>query len=487
MFDSLNRHMLPPYGSDEVQAPNFVRLAERSATFDTSYVCSMPCMPARRDLHTGRPHFLHRGWGPIEPFDDSMPSLLHDAGVYTHLVTDHYHYFEDGGATYHNRYSSWEFMRGQEGDRWFGQVRDPQYPDGVGRLQNPNAQIRQDQLNRAQMPREEDMPQTRTFQAGIDFMRRNASDDNWMLQIETFDPHEPFFAGKAYKDMYPEDYMGPQFDWPNYTKVSETDEQVAHCRHEYKALVSMCDANLGRVIDAFDELNLWDDTMLIVWTDHGFLLGEHGWWAKMRMPWYEELARTPFFVWDPRSKVQNERRASLVQPAIDIAPTLLEYFGVAQSPDMLGKSLAPVIASDAPTRDAALFGVFGAQVNVTDGRYVYMRATADPAVQIHEHTLMPAYMTALFSPEQLRNSTLSPPLSFTKGCPVLRVPVDAAWLDGDTGKTLLFDLEADPRQANLVTDPAIEARMIAKLIALMQECDAPREQYERLGLDKGTR
>ncbi len=65
MFDSLNQHMLPPYGCEWVHAPNFERLAGRCATFDNSYVGSMPCMPARRDLHTGRYNFLHRSWGPL--------------------------------------------------------------------------------------------------------------------------------------------------------------------------------------------------------------------------------------------------------------------------------------------------------------------------------------------------------------------------------------------------------------------------------------
>ena len=116
MFDSLNRHLLPPYGCGWVRAPNFARLAERTLTFDRCYVGSMPCMPARRELHTGRYNFLHRNWGPIEPFDDSTPELLQRHGVHTHLVSDHYHYWEDGGATYHNRYGTWEGVRGQEGD-----------------------------------------------------------------------------------------------------------------------------------------------------------------------------------------------------------------------------------------------------------------------------------------------------------------------------------------------------------------------------------
>ena len=122
MFDTLNRRMLPPYGCDWIHAPNFSRLAERTVTFDNCYVGSMPCMPARREMHTGRYNFLHRSWGPLEPFDDSTPEILSENGVYTHLSTDHQHYFEDGGASYHTRYDSWEFHRGQEGDAWIGQV-----------------------------------------------------------------------------------------------------------------------------------------------------------------------------------------------------------------------------------------------------------------------------------------------------------------------------------------------------------------------------
>ena len=76
MYDSLNRHMLEPYGCTETLTPNFTRLARRSAQFETCYAGSLPCMPARRELHTGRYNFLHHSWGPIEPYDDSMPEIL---------------------------------------------------------------------------------------------------------------------------------------------------------------------------------------------------------------------------------------------------------------------------------------------------------------------------------------------------------------------------------------------------------------------------
>ena len=80
LLDSLNRNAMTPYGSEVVHTPNFTRFQERAITFDNHYVGSLPCMPARRDLHTGRNHFLHRSWGPLEPFDDSFPELLKQNG-----------------------------------------------------------------------------------------------------------------------------------------------------------------------------------------------------------------------------------------------------------------------------------------------------------------------------------------------------------------------------------------------------------------------
>lgn len=113
MFDTLNRHFLPCYGCEWTHAPNFQRLAEKTCVFDNCYIGSMPCMPARRELHTGRYNFLHRSWGPLEPYDDSAIAMLSASGIYTHLVTDHQHYWEDGGATYHFRYTSFDFIRGR--------------------------------------------------------------------------------------------------------------------------------------------------------------------------------------------------------------------------------------------------------------------------------------------------------------------------------------------------------------------------------------
>ncbi|BCH35274.1 sulfatase [Mesorhizobium sp. L-8-10] len=476
MFDSLNRRMLPPYGDTTTHAPNFARLAERTAVFDNCYAGSMPCMPARRELHTGRYNFLHRSWSPLEPFDDSVPEMLRKAGVYTHLATDHQHYWEDGGATYHNRFSSYEFFRGQEGDLWKGEV------EGVDRRNLANFAYRmlhQDEVNRKHLSDEADHPQTRTFDAGLEFVSTNADQDKWMIQIETFDPHEPFFSYARWHALYPD--TGEDFDWPPYARVTEDEAKVGQARNRYLALLSMCDANLGRLLDLMDEKDMWKDTMLIVCTDHGYMLGEKGWWAKSVMPWYDETIHTPLFVWDPRSRVRGKRRKALVQ-TIDIGPTLLDLFGLSPTRDMQGRPLAGTVAEDSPVRQAGMFGIFGSHVSVTDGRYVYMRGSVRPDnTPLFEHTLMPAHMRALFSPLELARAELAPPFSFTKGAPVLKIP---AWAMGTPWSygTLLYDLETDPAQERPLNDPELELRMASMLVALMRGNDAPPEQYERLGL-----
>ena len=479
MFDSLNRHFLPPYGCEWVHAPNFERLVERTVTFDNSYVGSMPCMPARREIHTGRYNLLHRSWGPLEPFDDSMPQILKESGVYTHLVSDHQHYWEDGGCTYHTRYNSWEISRGQEGDPWKGWVKDPEIPEAVatrhGKL------WRQDWVNRTYMTREQDQPQAKTFAMGTEFIRTNHQQDNWFLHIETFDPHEPFFTQQNYRDLYPHDYDGPEFDWPNYARVTETPAQVQHCRYEYAALVSMCDAHLGKVLDLMDEFDLWQDTMLIVNTDHGHLLGEHDWWAKCVQPFYNEVARSPLFIWDPRNGQHGEHRKSLVQ-TIDLAPTLLEFFGVERPDDMQGVPLRETIATDKPVREAGLFGVHGGHVNCTDGRYVYMRAPTDPRNEpLYNYTLMPTHMRMMFTLDELRDVELAEPFSFTKGCRTIKTRA-RGWINPHPFGTLLFDLEKDPKQEHPIEDPDVEEMMIQHMIRLMRANDAPPEQFERLGL-----
>lgn len=498
LFDSLNRKSLQPYGAETIKTPNFLRLAERALTFDTHYVGSLPCMPARRDLQSGRLSFLHRSWGPLEPFDNSFPELMFSAGIYSHLVTDHYHYWEDGGWTYHNRYDTYEFIRGQERDPWKAMVQPPweRLREMYHRLQFDDRRRSKHAvniINRALMSRkEEDFTAVQCFTKGIEFLDANRATDGWFLQIETFDPHEPFFAPERYRDDYPTNYSGPILDWPPYARVDEAPDECAELRANYRAIVALCDAQMGRLLDYFDEHDLWRDTALIVSTDHGFLLGEHDWWAKLRMPCYEEVAHIPLFVHHPdHASKAGERRKALTQ-TIDLMATFLDLFGIAPPAEVQGRSLTSLLTTDATFRAAALYGVFGSAVNITDGRYTYFRYPDDIAAQeIYNYTLMPTNITSIFRTDELSAATIAGPFGFTKGCPLLKIPTvpkfpgigrylePGFFQDTDT---VLYDLERDPGQMYPIRDPEVEARLTDLMVSLMKDTEAPPEAYVRLGL-----
>jgi arylsulfatase A-like enzyme len=413
-----------------------------------------------------------------------MPELLKTHGISSHLFSDHYHYWEEGGANYHTKYSTWECYRGHEGEPWKADLTaaPDMHPESLNnKVRGLGGFLKQDWINRHYIRKESDFPQAQTFAGGLQFLETNHTADNWFLHIETFDPHEPYFSPERFQALYRENLKGPHFDWPPYRKVQESDEAVRHCRAQNAALHTMCDEYLGKVLDAMDRHGLWKDTLLIVNTDHGFLLGEHGWWAKCAQPFYNEVANMPFFVWDPRSGKAGERRKSLVQ-TIDIAPTILDFFGVPLPPDMQGAPLRETVAADKPVREAGLYGLFGGHVNVTDGRYVYMRAPASPDNQpLTEYTLMPAHMRRAFDVKDLQEIGLAEPFPFTKGCRTMTI-AGRAWLKAHEFGNLLFDLDSDPKQEHPIQDRAVEERMIGLLRDLMRKNNAPEEQFRRLGV-----
>ncbi|HEX2555714.1 MAG TPA: sulfatase [Microvirga sp.] len=493
LFDSLNRHSLGLYGGTYIQTPNFDRLAERSVVFENHYVGSLPCMPARRDLHSGRLSMFHRSWGPLEPFDQSFPAILGRSDIYSHLVSDHYHYFEDGGWSYHNRYSTWEYIRGQEGDKWKAMVTPP-----IDRLREKYHKIQVDEnrdsfrfqamLNREAILEEQDFPSVQCIDAGLKFLSENKDSDNWFLQIETFDPHEPFHAPARFRKDYPTEYEGAILDWPRYREVSESPAEIAELRANYAALVSLCDEQLGRILDRFDQEDLWSNTAIVLTTDHGFLLGEHDLWGKTRLPCYNEVARIPLLIHHPDFQNRRGERRMALSQATDLMPTFLDVFGLSAPVPAQGRSLLPVLEADVPQRDCAVYGIFGGAVNITDGRYTYFRApVADE--QLYEYTLMPTHMHGFFEAKEFVGAQLVNPFDFTQGMPLLRLPAlgDAKRPPIQGGgfhdlRTVLYDVASDPHQTRPVDDGEVERRLIELLRAEMIRHEAPAELFQRLGL-----
>ncbi len=502
LFDTLNRRDLSCHGGTYAHTPNFQRLAERSVTFDNHHVGSLPCMPARREIQTGRHNFLHRSWGPMEPFDNSFTEILGaQAGVYCHIATDHAHYWEDGGATYHTRFDSFDLIRGQEADMWKGLVapdearwRETYHPRQLN-FERRN-KLRSDLVNREYRGGYADYPTVRTFDAGLEFLEANRAADDWFLQIECFDPHEPFTITEEFRARYVTDYRGPIFDMPTYGAVEETDAEVAEIRANYAATLEHCDRQLGRLLDHFDAHDLWKDTALVLTTDHGFLLGEHDLWGKLILPFYNEIAHIPLFIHHPGHAASAGRRCAALTQTIDLMPTFLDLWHQPPPDEVQGHSLLGLLADPEAAgmhalREAALFGQHGAAVNVTDGRHVYMRYPEDVrGGEINQYTLMPTHIKSLFSVAELRDAELAGPFGFTKGLRLLKVPSDerspyyhrqGAGVQIDC-TTRLFDLAEDPAQLHPLDNAEAEDRMTGHLTALMRAGDAPKELYRRFGL-----
>ena len=329
VLDTVRRDYLSTYGNDWVHTPALDRLAERGVVFDNHWVGSLPCMPARREFMTGRYNFIYRGWGPIEPYDDTLPGELRKNDVFTHLLTDHYHYFELGGENYHTAFNTWDFFRGQENDWWASHVDRMALPDHLGQLSQQNYG------NRKLQQREEDFSGPKTAQAAIEWLKTNRASDDWFLQVEIFDPHEPFYCTEKYRAMYGDDYDGPFYDWPSYDEVHESPEAVEHIRKCYAGLLTMTDHWVGRIFDTLDDLGLWDDTLVVFTTDHGTMLAEHDFWMKNIMPLYNEIVRIPLIASLPGNERADTRTGALTQ-TIDLMPTFLDYFDTPVPPHVQG-------------------------------------------------------------------------------------------------------------------------------------------------------
>ncbi|WP_299653962.1 sulfatase [uncultured Jannaschia sp.] len=497
LFDSLNRSALGAYGGTAIPTPNFDRLAARSMTFDRHYVGSLPCMPARRDMHSGRLNFMHRSWGPLEPFDNSFAEILKWRGTYTHMITDHLHYFEDGGAGFHTRFNSWEYVRGQEYDPWIARV-DPKV-EGVRETfaeshypPTRDSKRFQHMVNCEVMREEGDFPGPQCFGKAFEFLDRNRAADDWLLMLECFDPHEPFHAPDRFREAFRTNYEGGVLDWPYYERVAETPDEIAEIRANYAALLTMCDEYLGRLLDYLDAHDMWDDTALIVTTDHGFLLGEHDWWGKCRMPYYEEVSHIPLMIHDPRQPGAAGRRTGALTQTTDLMPTLLGLHDAEVPVEVCAQDLDVFLADPgAEGREVAVFGVFGGPIGITDGASVLYHYPPDwTAPGLREYTLAPHHMSAPFTEKELATAELVPGFDFTRGVPLLsyaalpdakRVPMNDGLGFEDTG-TRLYDLHRDPRQETPIEDARRAADLRQAAVAVLTAHDTPNEVYDWYGL-----
>lgn len=484
LMDSLNREYLKPYNPDSwVITPNINQFAEDSLICDKHYVGSAPCMPARRDFLTGRLNFLDRNWGPMEPFDCSLPKILKENNIFSHIITDHDHYMEAGGEGYMQQFQTWDYIRGQEYDPWISRVTPAPVPEKYY-----GQRFKQYDLNRQMFTTDDTYPTPVTFQHAIEWLHDNKGEDNYFLQVEVFSPHEPFNAPQEFLDLYEDDYDGPDFDSSTYRKVTEPPEAIAHLKKKYAAGLTMTDKWFGKFMDTIKELGLYDDTLIILTTDHGHLLGEHGYTGKNYMHQYNRISNIPLFIRMPGVECAG-RRSDAITQNIDLMPTFLDGYGIDIPESVKGVSLFPFTDEKLEnTRKFALYGTFGGAVNIFDGTYNYFRAPKDSSNKpLNYYTSFPVtFLKFLAGDCDKKEIEMGRYLKHTEW-PVYKIPakfpIMQLYSTAEFKDTLLFDWKQDWKQENPIKDESIEAEMIEKLLDAMKWADSPEDQYARLGLE----
>jgi arylsulfatase A-like enzyme len=449
-------------------------------------------MPARHDILTGRLEFLEHNWSGIQPYDYTLPQALRKAGIFSHMATDHYHYFQNGGENYPFLFDSWELMRGQEHDSLVPKLGRQEEREHYGCYHT------QYELNRQSFKGESDYPSPKTFGHGAEFVDKYHSEDNWFLFIDSSDPHEPFDVPEDIDESYEDTYDDKLFYWPKYeTSENLPAHALEHIRKQYAKTLTMSDKWLGKLLDKMDEHGLWEDTLVILTSDHGLMLGEHALMGKNYMPAYNEIYHLPLLIHMP-GQTENKKMNALTQN-IDLFSTLLEFFGIdaASCPDKLhGKSLIPLLDGKVDKlRDTAIYGVFGKQVNITDGRYTYFRsAVREDNSPISLYTALPTTMNHYWDREHIHDISKIEAGRFLKWTqyPVFKIAGSNVMLFTVSHRfdvryeiqanNMLFDIQKDYTQQNNICGGAEEERMCGLLRKALFEHDSPDEQFIRLGL-----
>ena len=505
LMDTVNRRMLDLYNdnpNDTAITPNIRRLAERGVTFDNHWTGSAPCMPARKDLLTGRLNFLEKPWGGMEPYDFSMPTILaKEKNIHSTMFTDHAHYIIPGGENYTKGFTAWNVFRGQEGDPVYTRpckdgIRPDVPPEGY-----KGTWSEAERENRSHFKHEYDYPSVKTLSSAADWLEENHEADNFLLWAEAFDPHEPYDCPKYYLDLYEKqgDYEGYDFTHPNYGENIFNDEETEHLKRRCKATLTMTDRHLGEMLDVMDKYDMWKDTMLIFTTDHGYHLGEHGFMGKNFMPAYNEVYHIPLIICHPDLK---KDRCNALTQNIDVLPTVLEYFDIPETVipyGLHGKSLLPMLKKEkTAVHDTIIYGYYGHEVTVNDGTYAYIRAAKDASNRpLNLYTAVPTLLRQCIGADDgcavadYDKIEMGRCLSWTN-YPVYKFPADIVnftnWTQSFEDrkpynkKNMLFHIQEDYKQQHPIEDNEIENMMIDKLKEAMKRADSPEEQFERLGI-----
>ncbi|CAN5707739.1 sulfatase [soil metagenome] len=387
VIDSLRTDHVGAYGSRAVKTPNLDSFAGESLKFTRAYPEATPTIPARRAIHTGMRSFPFRNWSPRPDYDvnlygwrpllDDQPTLaetLRDDGYSTMLLTDTLHMFRPS-YNFHRGFGAFEFIRGQERDLYRPLSLTSEDKLEKSLIGGPNAQRTEDILkqyfaNTAGRRNEEDWFSPRVFGRGAELLEAAREMQPFFMVVDSYDVHEPWDPPKKYVDLYDDDYNGPEPYVPAYGSSDYlTERQLERMRALYAAEVTMVDTWFGRFLEKAEDLRLADNTLFVILSDHGVMLGEHGVVGKKATDTYEELVNVPFLIRHPEGKGAGEQ-SDYYASTHDIAPTVLGALGIEPEQPMEGQNLTQILDGKEPEARPHFTLGYDDHVWARDDRYV---------------------------------------------------------------------------------------------------------------------
>lgn len=361
-------HVLGCNGDPVVRTPNLDRLAERGTVFDNVYCPSPLCVPSRMAMLTGRFPHETQAWVNDHMLDPGIPTFAHamGAGGYRPILIGRMHSVgPDQLHGYAERYvgdhrpnisggrpaNHWEYEGCQDPGRKSLELSGPgQNAYELHDVDVTNETVRQLYTLGAQK-------------------RAGHLDDPFCMSVGYMLPHQPFLARRqdyeAYKDLVamPETYARDaegQHPWIRKWReengiVGIEDATVLRARAAYWGLVTSLDRMIGQILDALEENNLAENTIIVYLSDHGEQVGEHGLWWKQTF--YDYSARVPAIISWP-GVVPEGKRIDRVASLLDFNATMLDMLGAPALPYSRGRSLMPLLTGDSDEWDDTAFCEF---------------------------------------------------------------------------------------------------------------------------------
>jgi arylsulfatase A-like enzyme len=381
------RPELACYGKDHIRSPNIDRLAESGMLFERSYCMVPTCGASRASLMSGLRPTYQRFVSFDANAEKEAPGIT---TLNTHFKNHGYHTVSNG-KVYH---ATGDSARGWSEAAWKPAASGQSYRLKKNQaLASKNGNKNGPPFESADAPDEEYPDAQIATKAISDLQRLKDADEPFFLAVGFLKPHLPFVAPKKYWDLYdhdtihlPTNYHPPQdapkgavHRWgelrtyatvPSKGRVSKP--MARNLIHGYYACVSFTDAQIGRVLNELDRLELADNTIVVLWGDHGWNLAEHTMWCKHSC--FETSMHAPLILRAPGVTLAGQRTRALTE-FIDIYPSMCELAGLPLPDHLEGQSFLPIIKNPKLPGKAAAIGRFKSGDTIRTDRFRFSEYT----------------------------------------------------------------------------------------------------------------